>query len=54
MKRSTKQKPERDKAHIQKAKHLAETTFQPRKIGGKSAEIKTKTFCGKSALIVRM
>ena len=40
--------------YIQTAKRLAETICQPRKIGGKSAQISTTRFCDKSAFIIKM
>ena len=39
-------------AYIQKAKKLAGTIFQPRKIGRISAQISTTRFCDKSAQII--
>ena len=41
-------------SYIQKAKTAAETTFQPWKICGKIAYIKTTKFYGKSSLIIKM
>ena len=37
-----------------KSEQMAETIFQPRKIGGKSAEISRTILCDKSALIIKM